>query len=429
MTTNYISSTGLTLQTLAEIVTELENGFKTIYGVDINLDANSPDGQMINLFAQAKIDLLDLINSVYLSFSPTEAIGAVLDQRCAINGITRNGATYTTVYIAMILNRTVNLVGLDNGVATPFTVSDPAGNSFYLATGATGVSGGTTGSTGANYFLFRAENAGKIDVSANTITTIVTPTLGVRNVNNPLGAVNFGVDEETDVALRYRRSLSVANPSTGYLDGLIGALLAIPNVKYATVYENTTTTTDAFGVPAHSIFPIVDYVVGGTGATGTTGATGATGVSGSQSAIANAIYIHRNAGCGMTGAVTEAITQVNGYDVDIKYSYAQYTPLYISLVITSRDQNRHGIDSQFLKDTILANIEYGINEIADYSEISSLCKVADPLAVIISGGVGATGVTGATAPYITPSDIWAKLDRRWIIQDANISISVLGATA
>lgn len=59
MTTNYVSSTGLTLQTLAEIVTELETGFKAIYGVDINLDANSPDGQMINLFAQAKLDILD----------------------------------------------------------------------------------------------------------------------------------------------------------------------------------------------------------------------------------------------------------------------------------------------------------------------------------------------------------------------------------
>lgn len=426
MTTNYVSTTGLTLQTLSEIVTELETGFKTIYGVDINLDANSPDGQMINLFAQAKMDILDLINSVYLSFSPSEAVGAVLDQRCAINGIIRNGATYTTVYIAMILNRVVNLIGLDNGVVTPFTVTDPAGNPFYLVTGATGVSGGTTGATGTNYFLFRAANAGAVEVAANTLTTIGTPTLGVTAVNNPLGAVSAGADEETDVALRYRRSLSVANPSSGYLDGLIGALLAIPNVKYATVHENVTNVTDAFNIPAHSIFPIVDYVVGGTGATG---ATAATGVTGAQTAIANAIYTHRNAGCGMTGSITESITQVNGYDIDMKYSYARYTPLYIALTVTSRDQNRHGIDTQFLKNTILAGVEYGINEIADYSEISSLCKVADPLAVIISGGLGATGITGATAPYITPSEIFGTLDRRWIVQDSNISISVIGATA
>jgi hypothetical protein len=131
----------------------------------------------------------------------------------------------------------------------------------------------------------------------------------------------------------------------------------------------------------------------------------------------------------MTGSVTEAITQVNGYDIDIKYSYVEYTPLYISLTITSRDQDRHGIDTTFLTNTILAGVEYGINEIADYSEIASLCKIADPLAVIISGGVGATGVTGATAPYLTPSDIFGTLDRRWIVQDANILISVIGATA
>jgi uncharacterized phage protein gp47/JayE len=425
-TNNYISSSGLTLQTLAEIVTELETGFKTIYGVDINLDSNSPDGQMINLFAQAKIDILDLINSVYLSFSPSEAVGRVLDQRCAINGIVRNGATYTTVYIAMILNRTASLIGLDNGVATPFTVADPSGNPFYLITGSTGASGGSTGESSINYFLFRAAEAGSVEVSANTLTNIITPTLGVVSVNNPLGAVTSGADEETDVALRYRRSLSVANPSSGYLNGLIGALLAIPNVKYATVYENTSSSTDSYGVPAHSIWPLIDYVVGGTGATG---ATGAIGVTGAQTAIATAIYTHRNAGCGMTGSITETITQINGIDIDLQYSYVQYTPLYISLTVTSRDQVKHGIDTTFLINSILAGVEYGINEIADYSEISSLVKIADPLAVIISGGVGATGTTGANEPYLTPSDIFGTVDRRWIVQYGNIEITVVGATA
>ena len=118
MSSNYVDSTGLVLQTLADIVTELETGFKNIYGVDINIDANSPDGQMINLFAQAKIDLLDCIASVYNSFSPTNCSGVVLDQRCALNGLYRNDGIKTTLYMTVVTNRIVNLVGVSAGAGT-----------------------------------------------------------------------------------------------------------------------------------------------------------------------------------------------------------------------------------------------------------------------------------------------------------------------
>lgn len=138
MTSNYVDSTGLNLQQLADIVTELENGFKAIYGSDINVGANSPDGQMINLFAQAKIDILDCISQVYNSFSPTSAIGVALDQRCALNGVVRKGATKTTTNVTVTTDREVSLLGLSAGAGTPFTSKDLAGNKFYLTTSATG---------------------------------------------------------------------------------------------------------------------------------------------------------------------------------------------------------------------------------------------------------------------------------------------------
>lgn len=410
MTANYVSSTGLTLQTLADIVKELEDGFKAIYGVDINLDANSPDGQMINLFAQAKLDILDLINSVYLSFSPSEASGVVLDQRCALNGVFRNGATYTTVYISMVLNRQVQLSGMDNTAATPFTVVDPAGNSFYLITSATGATGGSTGVTGltGNYFLFRAADSGAIGVAPNTITKIGTPTLGVVAVNNVGGAVNAGVDEETDAALRYRRSLSVSNPSIGYLDGMQGSILALDNVTHAKVFENSSDATDANGIPSHSIWPVVD--------------------GGDETEIANLIYLKRNAGCGIyggTGATGASgpqhvvgVTQANGQMFYVKFSEPTYENLYIALTVTKYDIN-HYIDQTFLKNTIASEISYDINEVADFSAISAVVKAVDPFVVISSGGVGATGGTGASSAFLAPSAI----NNRWIISTSNIYIN------
>lgn len=401
MTNNYIDSTGLVLQQLADIVTELEDGFKAIYGNDINLDPNSPDGQMINLFAQSKIDILDLISSVYNSFSPNSAIGVSLDQRCAINGIVRKGATKTTVSMTVTTDRVVNLVGVNSGTGTPFTVSDGSGNKFYLTNDTTTVNG-------VNSLNFTAAVAGAVEVSPGTITTIETITLGVLSVTNAGGALIQGEDEETDAALRYRRSVSVSNPSSGYLDGLTGALLALSDVIYAKVYENNTDVTDSNGIPPHSIWVVVD--------------------GGSSTDIANTIYQRRNAGCGMyygtgstgpTGpAKTVSVTQINGFDIAIKYSEAAYYDLYISLVITSIT-NTHNIDETFIKNSIYDNIQYGINDVADYSAIAAYVKSIDPLAVIISGGVGVTGA--AADPFLAPPTI----DGRWIISTTNIDITTV----
>jgi uncharacterized phage protein gp47/JayE len=350
------------------------------------------------------MDSLDLINSVYSSFSPSSAAGVVLDQRCAINGIIRKGATKTTAYVVVTTDRIVNLVGLSSNSGTPFTVSDTSGNKYYLTTD-------TTTASGANSLHFTAAIAGAVDVSPATITTIETVTLGVVSVSNTGGATIQGIDEETDAALRYRRSVSVSNPSTGALDGLMGALLAIEDVLYAKVYENNTGTTDTYGIPAHSIWAVVDS----GSATGTTG-------------IAQTIYERRNVGCGMyygtgsTGVTGQAktvnITQLNGYDIPIKFSTPTYYDLYIDLTVTSK-LSTHSVDETFLKNEIYAGIQYDINELADYSDIASLVKASDPLVVITSGGVGLTGL--AADPYLAPPTI----DGRWIISTAKININTV----
>jgi uncharacterized phage protein gp47/JayE len=403
MSSNYVDSTGLVLQTLADIVTELETGFKNIYGVDINIDANSPDGQMINLFAQAKIDLLDCIASVYNSFSPTNCSGVVLDQRCALNGLYRNAGIKTTLYMTVVTNRIVNLVGVSAGAGTtPFTVSDPAGNLFYLKTSTTTINGTNTG------LEFEASVMGTIEVSPGTIVSISTPTLGVLTVTNPGGALIAGKDEESDASFRYRRDASVANPSTGYLEGLQGSILALDNVDHAKVYENNTSITDIYSIPAHSIYPVVD--------------------GGDETEIAELIYLKRNAGCGMWGGTGSTgptgtqhvvgVTQVNGLIFNVKFAEPTYANLYIALTLTKYDSN-HYIDQTFIKDTIYEQITYDINQVADFSAITSVIKAADPYVVIAAGGVGSAGGTGASHPYLAT----AAINNRWIISTTNISIT------
>jgi uncharacterized phage protein gp47/JayE len=393
MTNNYIDETGLHLQSLTGIVAELESGFKTIYGLDVNVDANSPDGQMINLFAQAKIDILDCIAQVYGSFSPTAAVGVALDQRCAINGVFRAGATKTEITVNVGLDRQTPLVGINDGTGTPFAVKDNAGNRFYLKDGVTGA----TGTTG---LAFIAENAGAITVTANSVKTIDTVTLGVTGVSGAASTTVQGIDEETDAQLRYRRARSVALPSQGYLDGLQAALLALDEVTHARVYENNTGATGATAdglIPPHSIWAVVE---GGTGPD-----------------IIDVIYKKRPVGVGMKGGVTGTVAQTNGFDFIVKYDRPTLENLYINLVMTSLT-GAHSIDESAVKQHIADTITYDINEVADYSAIAATVKAYDPYAVIISGFVGTTGATGSSYKYPT------TIDSRWVISTAHIATTV-----
>lgn len=391
MTTNFIDAQGLTIQTLTQIVAELETGFKTIYGQDINLDANSPDAQMINLFAQAKIDVLDAISQVYNSFSPTAAVGAVLDQRCAINGVVRQGATNTVIEAVVLCDRVTTLVGLSSDSGTPFTIADGQGNNFLLVDDQATV-------IGSNTFQFIAEVAGAVAAVPNTVTTIATVTLGALSVNNPDDPITQGTNEETDAQLRFRRQRSVALPSSGYIEGLTSGLLAILNVVDAKVYENTTGITDVNGIPGHSIWCVVD--------------------GGDDDAIAQVIYVKRNAGCGMKGDEEVAVLQPNGFNIQIKFDRPELIDLYIELTLTSIDP-AHLIDDGYIKQQIFDRVLYKIYEPADYTEITSIVKGIDPLAVVLSGGVSEDNVT--FDPFLYPS----TLAGRYIISTARINVIVV----
>ena len=176
-----LDANGLTVKTLTEIRTDLETAFKDIYGVDINIDQNSPDGQMIGILSQAFVDIRELATYIYNSFDPDNAIGRQLDSRVTINNIERQGGTYTITPIDITVDRTVSLNGLDadfdnpNGVG--YTVQDDAGNQFVLIDS-------DTLTAGTHSLSFRSKEIGEVNVTVGTIVNPVTIVLGVTTINN-----------------------------------------------------------------------------------------------------------------------------------------------------------------------------------------------------------------------------------------------------
>jgi uncharacterized phage protein gp47/JayE len=389
--TNYLDNTGLHTEALADIVSGLKSDFQTIYGADINLEPNSPDAQMINIFAQAKIDMLDCITQIYNSFSPETAVGVALDQRCAMNGIIRQGATHTQLTANVITDRGVTLPGLDLYPNAPFTVSDASGNKAQLVTT-------TTFTTGTTNAAFQAAVAGA--VTFGSLTHIVTVTLGVTGLSGT-ATVTAGQDEETDAQLRQRRILSVSTASVGGVQSVYAAIRAVPDVTDALVHENATGSTDSHGVPAHTLWCIVE---GGTNAD-----------------VAQAIYDKRSVGVGMTGAVSQSIGATGTLPITIKFSRPLTPPLYVDVTVAPRVPTHIlDIEANYVA-AILANVSYGINETADPSDITVFLKSLDPLLSVVACQISSTGNTGpwTTAPLPTPT-----IQGIWTLSTPNINVTV-----
>jgi len=392
---NAVSSTGITIDTPAQTLDKFLNGaadypgMLSIYGADINIAPNSPDGQFINIGVQMTQDMLEFVQQVYASFDPDQAVGISLDERCAINGVFRNAGTYTYTDVEVTVTQAVTLAGLDTAPDAPFTVSDASGNQFVL------VGEHVFGAAGTATLSFRAKVLGAVETVPNTITTIVTVTLGVSAVNNPAVATSTGEAEETDYALRIRRARSVALPSKGFFDGLYGALIGIEGVTSVKLLENTTDTTDADGIPSHSIWAIV---AGGT-----------------DDDIAQAIYIKRNAGCGMKGAVSVNVTQVDGSIFAVEFDRPIAENLWIHVDVHAVTGS---VDTAYIKAQILAGLSYVIGQTATVSEIVALTQSIAPNAAVSGAEISDDNIT-----YVTDYLETTSVQHQFAIASARITVT------
>lgn len=356
---------GLTTKTLSELREELQNDFKAIYGEDINVDQNSPDGQVINILAQSAVDLRELLQQINANFDPDQAQGKILDQRVAINGIKRKGATFTKIPISLRTSGDVNLVGLDGksqeltpDIPNLYTVKDDAGTEFYLLESATFKKGNTSP-------VFRAKQIGKVEVQLNTITNPVTIIAGVIDINNTSSALIIGDDEETDAQLKIRRRLSVTALSTGYLEGIEATLLTIKGVKLAQVYENDT-NIPVNGIPGHSIWCIVE--------------------GGSVEDIINVIYRTKSAGAGTKGDISESVTRTNGVPYIVRFDRPETLELVIKMKVYRKEASyRQAGDvlispgaSEVLKKEIIEGLVWNLGASAGADDIIDFIKNIHP---------------------------------------------------
>jgi uncharacterized phage protein gp47/JayE len=310
MTLPKFTPDGIQVQTFQEIYDELAAGYRAIYGEDINLDADSPDGQRVAIEAQLVLDAQSFGALEYNQRDPDFALGQSLNSIIKLAGISRRLATRSQVDVVVTTDRPLTL-------PPDYAVEDNLGQA-WTTLNAIAVPAGVTTVT-----LF-AENFGAVEADPATVVNPVTVVIGVLSVTNTLSAV-VGIDEETDQELRVRRNRSLETPQSSSTGRMFTALASLTNVTDVAVYENDTDVTDADGIPAHSLWVVVE--------------------GGAVADIVESMTKNKTGGKGIVGAVTgtfnESVLRPDGATFvivhDMTFDRPVLVPVLVRLTATRKD--------------------------------------------------------------------------------------------
>ena len=358
---------GLILKTRTELVSDLETGYRRIYGQDINLDPDSTDGQLINIVAQTGVDVRELIARVRSSLNLYSATGSALDLIGAFSDTKRIQGKYS--FVDVVVTRNSGLVGIlrlrgenvDPNLAPwsrdnqeVFTVSDSLGQKFMLQQDQFILDSDPNPST----LRFQSEDQDKIVVTVGSLTNIDTPNPDVVSVSNPSIQVSVGNTEELDAKYRFRIERFTSTASGGYVYAMRNALDVLDNSNGSQVIENNTNAT-VDGVPAHSLHVIV-------------------GGSPTDLGVATTVRRHLSGGCGLKtglGYKTYDVKEMDGVRVPTKtitWETSRPEPFYLLLEVESIDGsaiNYDEIRSEISESLRLGNLSVG-QKVTSYDVLS-----------------------------------------------------------
>lgn len=303
-TSCWIDAAGIHAPPYDDILNYFLGQYQSIYGADAYVENDAQDLQMLGVFSQAIHDANSATIAAYNAFSPGTAQGAGLSSVVKINGIKRLIPSNSFVDLVCVGQAGKPIV---NGIAV-----DGNNNRWFLPSPL------TIPISGQLVVTAIAEFSGAVTGVAGTINQIGTPTQGWQSVVN-LSDASIGAPIELDAQLRQRQTVSTMLPSLAVLDGIVGAIEALPGVTRVQPYENNTSLFDSNGIPDHSIAIVVEggsaqsigdlILLKKTPGTGTYGTTMVTSLD--TNGNPNAIHFFRPTDISITAVIT--LTPLVGY--------------------------------------------------------------------------------------------------------------------
>lgn len=377
-------STGLKTQSVAEIITDLEQDYRDELGPSFQVESGTLVGKEIGIYAERELLIQEAIQFLYSSNYRSTSTGVNLDYNLEITGHARQGATNSTVILyvrgtnnqaiaaealkvtvdetaAVFQNPAAGTIGslgsktvasiTRSGSTATVTIS--AGhsylvNSFVFIEGAdqseyniltqitniggttfdyTVDSGAVTPATGsitayeASPIPMESQETGPIIALAGTLRNISGSVPGVIRAENADDATE-GVNTETDPEARTRADATVNIAGGGFREAIIAKLLDVTGVTTADVFENVSNIVDSDGRPPGSI---ECFVAGGT-----------------DEDVANGVFNSVSDGVRTFGNVTETITDSQGQDIDISFSRLVEVQMFAGVTLTKNTDPDQG---------------------------------------------------------------------------------------
>ena len=401
--TNIIDANGITIDSLEDLITKYSNTLRDIYGPDVVLDPESPDGLLVNFLAQVTRDASEFAVKLYNAESINSAVGSLLDQKVAWFGLTRKPASYTYVNVNITTINNVSLVGMDSNINPPaniYTVQDNSGNNYYLASSVSLAANTTTSCS------FRAENSGAVLVGAGTITTPVTYNQFITTINNPAPQYITGVEEESDTELKWRLKSSYYLPSQGFCESMKSALLNYDDIQDAFVIDNPTNTTDAYGISPYSVWVVVDCPDNAQ----------------TQQEIGDVFAVQNTVGTPTyyyddSGVTNRSVQRQDSQGLFTTYNYnlVATEPVYVYINLISTIAGNI-IDQDLLKEAIIKGLgDFQIYGICDTNTIIKLCTEFDSSIIVGECKLDTSAPVDPSDPteygsstYVQPSNVNKK---------------------
>jgi uncharacterized phage protein gp47/JayE len=381
---------GIVIQTFEEIFEELADGYRGIYGQDINLSQESPDGQRVGIEARAILDVQQFCMALANSFDPDFAFGQGLGKIAKLSGIFLRPGTHSQWDLTIATDRPVTL-------PANYTLEDELGQKWLLPDAVSLPVGG-------GVVTLRAEEFGEITGGIGAELSEVTFVRGVTGITAEFNAVP-GRAEETDPQFRQRRNRSLENPAYSTMGGLYARLANLPGVTDLQVYENDQPNDDPVtGLPANSVWAIVE--------------------NGTVDDIAETLTKHRTSGCktvgNLTGTFVETLIHPNGNPFYIthvmRFDRPSYVDLHVRLTATRKHTN-DPIDIDLIKQhvaerTLIIGESIQAGELYENAYGAGTGYIVTDL--MISDDAGATWTDGKLGP---------ELDQKYELNVANVIIN------
>ena len=313
-----ISATGFTPRTLEDIVKEISDMLKGKFGEAFNTSPESPDGQLIYIFAEMIHRQEEMAELAYNSFRPSSSFGVSLDYISELNNVKRfaDKRTEATVYAD----------GVQGTVIPAGTkVATDDGNIIFM-----------TKSQCIIPDIVRAVcvESGDIVVKKNQITKIVDQIEGWSSVYNHEDA-DTGKRGETDAQFRVRRRNSLVSSGTSTAEAITSDLNRL-GVEYCAVLDNDTQEVSPSGQPTGTLQVVVD--------------------GGHEADIAQVIYLNKTAGVPTFGNSGGVVKDSHGYDHPIKFTRPVRKNIYVHVEVV-RSIGSSNETTQIIQESIVKHIQ------------------------------------------------------------------------